>query len=249
MSQVRSISQAHYGTTSKSVEHFRDTTGYKVFSSGSIGAAHVMAHQMLDDNRIELGHRLLGEWLAGRSGSGSEWIHLQFHMAVFELAVDDWDAAYNRYQGEILAAASASEDALTDAPALLWRLKLSAPNEVELSWDAVHRTALKCMWRSHDPFVELHNLLALAGAGDLANLNRWIQSQPQKGGTPRRRLVRRMAVALEAYATRQYLLATKILTNLIPQLKEVGGSRAQNQLFHQLLLSSRQLLSDNRLTA
>ena len=73
-----------------------DVSGFGVFSQGDAGQAHVAAHRMLDEGRHELGHRLLGAWLEGRSGSGSDWTHLQWHMAVFELAVGQWDAAFAR---------------------------------------------------------------------------------------------------------------------------------------------------------
>ena len=36
------------------------------------GQAHVMAHQMLDLDRLERGHTLLGAWLDGRRGEGGE---------------------------------------------------------------------------------------------------------------------------------------------------------------------------------
>ena len=71
----------------------QDVSGFGVFSHGDAGQAHVMAHRMLDEGRHELGHRLLGAWLDGRDGSGSDWTHLQWHMAVFEIAVGKWDAA------------------------------------------------------------------------------------------------------------------------------------------------------------
>ena len=41
--------------------HSRDLSGFGVFSHGDAGEAHVMAHRMLDDERHELGHRLLAE--------------------------------------------------------------------------------------------------------------------------------------------------------------------------------------------
>ena len=153
-----------------------DVSGYTIFSSGDAGDAHVMAHRMLDENRIELGHQLLGEWLQKHSGSGSDWIHLHFHMAIFELVMGDWHGAYKRFMNEILPAATASEEALTDAPALLWRLALTFPGDIELPWEALRNTALNRMQRPSDPFVELHNLLALAGARDVASIDEWLKS-------------------------------------------------------------------------
>ena len=233
-----SIQKLHTGGTgiTEHVGPVKDAIGYRIFSGGNAGAAHVMAHRMLDENRLELGRRLLGEWLQGRTGSGSEWIHLQFHMAVFDLAAGDWHAAHDRFRDEVLPAVESGENALTDAPQLLWRLALSAPGEVDLCWEPVRRTALARMQHSSDPFTELHNLLALAGAGDLENLNCWMQTRDSK--TRDMRLVRGMGVALSAYVTKRYHHAAEIFSSLVPRTAEIGGSRAQNQLFEQIALSS-----------
>jgi hypothetical protein len=193
-----------------------------------------MAHRLLDENRIELGHQLLGDWLQSHTGSGSDWIHLQFHMAVFELAMNDWDAAYTRFMNEILPAAATTEEALTDAPALLWRLALTASEPVRLPWEALRRTALSRMRRPSEPFVELHNLLALAGASDLASIDDWLKTRPANVLSRRERLVEQMALALQAYVTGSYKYAAYMLRSVVPQLSKVGGSRAQNLLFRQL---------------
>jgi len=212
----------------------QDSSGYTVFSAGDAGAAHVMAHQMLDEDHIELGHQLLTEFLENHSGSGSDWVHLHFHMAIFELAIGDWDAAYKRFMTEIQPTATTTEDALTDAPALLWRLALMATEPVELPWDALRSTALGRMQRASEPFVELHNLLSLAGAGDIESIDQWLQTRPVNIPSQRERLVQKMAVALSACAAGSYTYAASVMHNVVPQLSQVGGSRAQNQLFRQL---------------
>jgi len=193
-----------------------------------------MAHRLLDAGHIELGHRRLGEWFDGHSGSGSEWVHLHFHMAIFELATGDWNAAYNRFMGEVLPTAATTEDALTDAPALLWRLALCSPESTKLPWQSLRRTALSRMQRSSDPYVELHNLLALAGAGDTANIDQWLQTRPAVTYSRPERLVERMAVALRALANHSYRQAASVLRGVVPELAHVGGSQAQNKLFEQL---------------
>jgi len=224
----------------------RDVSGYRIFSASEPGEAHVMAHRMLDENRIADGHALLGRWLQGRAGPGSEWIHLQFHMAVFEIALGEWHTAYERFLDEVLPAVAPGEDALTDAPQLLWRLALSAPRGVELPWEEVRQTALTRLEVPSDPFVEMHNLLALAGAGDLENLLRWAREAPRRGDPRQRRIVERFAVALTAYVTGRYRYAAKNFADLVPRLSEIGGSRAQNQLFEEIAKSSWRRAADQR---
>ena len=133
----------------------RDSSGYEIFSHGPSGEAHALAHRLTDTARWRLGHRLLGEWLNTHRGHGSDWVHLQFHMAIFELALGEWDSAHRRFLSEVLPIAASTAEALTDAPALLWRLALSAPEPVLLPWEPIRRTALAHMHDTPDPFVQL----------------------------------------------------------------------------------------------
>lgn len=216
----------------------QDVSGYVVFSEGEAGAAHLAAHRMLDAGQVEFGHQKLKKYLNGRTGLGSEWIHLQFHMAIFELALGDWHSAHARFFDEILPAAASTQDALTDAPALLWRLSLSAPEPVVLPWQPLRQTALDRMQRPSDPSVELHNLLALAGADDVTNIAQWLNKRSADSQSESERLVEQIAVALLAYANHAYREAATLLRSVVPQLPQVGGSRAQNELFDQLEAAS-----------
>ena len=211
----------------------RDASGFGVFSHGDLGRAHVTAHRMLDEGRHELGHKLLGRWIERNDGTGSDWTHLQWHMAVFEIAVGQWEHALARFEREILPVAAHTDDALTDAPALLWRLALSAPQPPQLDWEPVRRRALHNLRRSLDPYVELHCLLALAGAADLDNLDRWLWSK-HHDDCPRTKLVARLGIGLRALAAGDYELAASLLDTAAPRVSELGGSRAQNELFTEI---------------
>lgn len=218
----------------RACDSVQDISGFAVFSDGGEGAAHVMAHRMLDAGRFELGHRQLGEWLDGRDGSGSQWLHLQFHMGIFELAVGDWKAAHARFLREILPAAAMTEDALTDAPGLLWRIAVSAPRAAELPWQPLRRTALRCLADSSDSFVTIHHLLALAGARDGKSIERWLWTRRIDRASKSDRIVARMAEALHAASAGAYGVAAERLRRLAPQFPHIGGSRAQNGLFMQI---------------
>lgn len=211
-----------------------DGSGYALFSRGDVGAAHVMAHELLDSGQVELGHHRLGCWLAGRTGSGSDWAHIQFHMAVFELEVGDWKAAYARFLEELLPIAATSEDALTDAPALAWRLALRAGRSTPLPWEALRATAFRSLRRLNDSFVELHNLLALAGAGDTAGIRAWLDASQTDASSRSSNILVCMAEALSACAQKNYRRAAGMLKGVVPLLPSIGGSLAQNALFREL---------------
>lgn len=210
-----------------------DASGFAVFSHGDAGQAHVTAHRMLDEGRHELGHRLLGAWLEKRTGDGSDWTHLQWHMAVFEIALGRWDAALKRFERHILPVAAHSDDALTDAPAILWRLRLAAPRTVALAWEPVCRTAMRKLTQVCDPYVELHCLLALAGGREIERLDQWLRERPMSDH-PEARLLTRLGIGLRAFAAADYALAAAVLTSALPKLSSLGGSGAQNKLFEEI---------------
>jgi hypothetical protein len=215
-------------------EPIRDSSGFAVFSDGELGAMHAAAHRMLDSDQMALGHRVLGAWLKGRHGTGSDWVHIQWHMAVFDLSLGHWQAAWRRFRQQILPSVITSDDALTDAPALLWRLSLQADRPLCLPWEAVRVRAISAMQKPQSPFARVHNLLALAGAGDLDNLDTWIRNQESRDVSSVEALVARIARALRAYVSGNYREAAAELTAVVPHVSQLGGSRAQNELFAQL---------------
>ena len=208
-----------------------DVSGYEIFSQGPLGEAHALAHQLADTAQWHRGHQLLGSCLDTQSGEGSDWIHLQFHMAIFELALDDWGSAHRRFLREILPAATRTAQALTDAPALLWRLALSAPAPVKLPWEPIRRTALAHLYEPNDPFVQLHHLMALAGAKDTDSIALWVGKISTLATADDRWILKRFAHAMLALSRDEFAKAANRLHPSLPDLALIGGSQAQNVLF------------------
>jgi hypothetical protein len=205
---------------------------FQVFSNGEVGQMHVLAHRLTDEGRYELGHRFLGDWLEGRQSADSDHVHMHWHMGVFELALGEWTAAYSRFNEFILPAVGRGE-AATDAPAMLWRLRLNAPRPVPLPWEVARKYALESLESEADDFVVLHDLLALAGAGDVPNLDRWLHSQPPyvgEGAT----VLPQLGRGLRAFANEDYGDAAAVLRANMPHLPSIGGSDAQRHLFHRI---------------
>ena len=207
-----------------------DISGSPLFCEGAFGWAHVVAHRLLDAGRPEEGHRVLGAWLAAHEGAGSDWIHLQWHMAVFEIATERCASAFDRFERHILPAVSAG-DAHADAPSLLWRLSLMSPGRAQIPWEPVRDAAIDGLRRLSSPYVELHHLLALAGAGDVSAISRWRSTRARDVPSLSDHILIRMAEGLGAFAAQDYSRAAVTLAATAPQVWRLGGSRAQNQLF------------------
>jgi hypothetical protein len=204
----------------------------QVFSKGEVGRMHVLVHQLTDEGRYALGHQVLGEWLHGKSGANSQDVHMHWHMGVFELAVAEWDAAYARFDEFILPAVGRGE-AATDAPAMLWRLRLNRRRQHALPWEVVRMYAAENLPSEADRFIVLYHLLALAGAGDVSTFDRWLRAptvDEKHGGI----VVAQLGEGLRAFADEDYRTAAGALDASMARLPEVGGSDAQRQLFHQI---------------
>jgi hypothetical protein len=208
-----------------------DTSGAHIFGGGDLGSAHVEAHHHLDSGDPEAGYQALRAALEGRSGSGSDWVHLQWHLLVFEIALGDFARARVRFEEHILPAVPKRES-LTDGPAALWRFPLAAPHR-RLCRQAVWDAAREGLGKSPSAFIELHNLLAIAGASDLGLLDAWLSRHThdcQPGGCA----LCHSARGLRAFASSRWDEAHRFFVLALPQLNHLGGSRAQLDLFAQI---------------
>lgn len=210
-----------------------DVSGFPVFADGDLGRAHVLAHELLDAGRHHEGRRRLGTWLEGQQGSGSRWVHLQWHMAIFEIATGALDAPLDRYRTHILPAVY-SGDALTDAPSLLWRLNLAGVATEESDWKPVRDVALAHLRQQEDPYIEVHNLLALGVAGDIRNLDGWLGAPEAPEHLPCYQIVRLIGQGLRSFAGGDFTAAGRALRLGARAVSWLGGSHGQNTLFEQL---------------
>ncbi|MGF1465333.1 MAG: hypothetical protein ACFCGT_04295 [Sandaracinaceae bacterium] len=210
----------------------RDRSGYRMFSAGDCGEAHALAHEMLDLGRPHEGHARLGAWLDGRTGSGCRWVHLHWHMLVFELAVGDRGAAARRFRRAVLPAVRVGHEALVDAPSGLWRIALAGSEPLDLPWQEVADRAADALPDADDPYTVLHCLLALAGVGDAAGIDAYLARHDGVG--PGGQALERMAMALRALASGNRATALPAFALALPGLASIGGSHAQNELFVEL---------------
>jgi hypothetical protein len=207
--------------------------GFRPFGDGDRGRVHDRVHQLIDDARYDEARTLLEDWLDHHDGGGGEWVHLQWHLAVLELGSGTPTEALDRFRIHIRPAIEAGE-ALTDAPSLLWRLCLAGQRGLKDDWERVRAAADRPQDHRHDPYVELHDALALAGAGDLGSLDRWLDTHLDHAGSEEDRILLKTAWGLRSVASRDYGVAAVLLADAEVEASQLGGSRAQNALFEQI---------------
>lgn len=207
-------------------EPVRDRSGYAIFSDGPLGRAHALAHAAVDRGDLQGGYLELQRWLTANGGEGPRWVHIQWHMMVFELAVGQRQRALARFLRAIHPACGPHGSAPVDGPSALWRLKLAMPDE-PLPWKKVRDGAVWGLLRRGDPYQILHDLLALAGAGDRNVLEVWLWSRQARNHTTLLGFGRAcLAIVEEDWGT-----AASELGAVMPRIRELGGSAAQNELF------------------
>ena len=222
--------------------------GFQPFSAGDGGKVHDRVHHLIDDERYDEALTLLSGWLDRHEGSGSEWVHLQWHMAVLEISAGRPLDALERFRVYIRPAVRAGE-AVTDAPSLLWRLCLAGTRGLEPDWDRVRAAADRHEDHGRDPYVELHDVLALTGARDFRSLDRKLDALLESVGSKQDRILLRTAWGLRTFASHDYRVAAALLADSEVNASQLGGSRAQNGLFAQIREEACSRSSQQRLAA
>lgn len=206
-------------------------------------ALHAVAHVMEMQHRLDEGI----EWLVTRA---PEWskdsffaVHNWWHLALFYLEREQWDAALAVYDEHIRGTHSTVVLDLIDASALLWRLRLQGV-DVGDRWQQ-----LAAIWLAREEagwyaFNDVHAMLAYAGAGLeepatalLAHLERTALGAGDNA-TMTREVGLPLARALWACADGRHAEAVTLLLPVKAISVRAGGSHAQRDLVSQTLLSA-----------
>jgi hypothetical protein len=187
----------------------------------------VLAHRALDEGNLLAGYRAVRISIGDDAASVSRILHLQWHLLVFEIELGLWHSARYRY-GRYLEPAASGHDGPIDIPSALWRLELTRPGSTGLDWSGARVAALRFIEKPIDDYVILHNLLAFAGAGDIGSIASYLRSGHRSSHAS---LLALFARSLRAYALGDFERAYAGLSEVAPCAGELGGSRAQNELF------------------
>jgi hypothetical protein len=206
-----------------------DASGVAVFSRGAHGAVHLLVHRCLDHGRLDLAARVLAQYLDDLPAHDSETVHLHWHLLVLEVALGHPLRALARLRTQVVPAI-AGGTARTDGPSALWHLALAGVRPEALPWVPAARVALTHL-DEPDPFLAMHDALALAGARVTDALDAWLAHRAGPYATPLVRLGR----GLRAHARGDHAGAARLFRRARPDLARLGGSRAQRSLFYRIV--------------
>lgn len=211
-------------------------------------AVHAVAHVMEMGGRFDEGAAWLRQhqpqWSEGNGFAG----HLWWHLGLFRLESLDHAGVLRLVDAHLSGEALQITLQRVDAAALLWRLQL-------LGMDVGPRfQALAQGWpldeaeAGYYAFNDLHVLLALAGAGELAKADRWLARcaeramQPEDARRTNHAMAREVGLPLMrgllAFARGEHEAAAQALYPARRIAQRFGGSHAQRDLIDQTLLAA-----------
>ncbi len=214
-------------------------------------AHHVKAHILGADGRPREG----SDWLAAQTGYwpiGSNLVHhLWWHQALMLLDIGERDAVLDSYDNNIrnlnepmTKAAPAQYNDLQNAAALLWRLEVLGV-DVGARWEELGEKAEARVGEPAQPLLPPHLMLSLAATGRDEAAARFLRSLRAQGADP----VVWDAVAIGdvvvpvcegvlAHRRGQHDRVVALMAPCLGQLRLLGGSAAQRDIFRQVLIDS-----------
>jgi tetratricopeptide (TPR) repeat protein len=204
-------------------------------------AIHALAHALYEMAAFDTGVRRLPATIHPCTHLGWFRNHLLWHLTLMFLAAGDYGRASTLGRRVFERAPSSIPGDLHDSISLLWRLGL-AGLDVEARWPPFVEIARNRLGRQALLFHAVHLGMALAAGGDWATAERQLGMLRERVRKDRTGLVGEVVVplveGLHAFAGGDYQRAIARIEPLRPRLVEIGGSRAQREIFHDTLLEA-----------
>lgn len=209
-------------------------------------AAHSVAHVYFERGDAAAGADFLENWLNGFDCPASSYVHLSWHLALFELALGQYQRAIERYEADIRPYVVAKSMAtLPDSASFLWRVQMYSGGQssppLTPPWEEVRTLATPMAEKPGFAFQVAHAALALAASHDQEALTMMLdqlQGAAEQGDTFTQDMVVPLVQGIVDFAQGEYAKSTQLLEPVCPQLVRIGGSHAQREVFEDTLLEA-----------
>jgi tetratricopeptide (TPR) repeat protein len=204
-------------------------------------AVHALAHTVYEMGAARVGLGLLPRAIHPCTHLGWFRNHLVWHLALMHFAGGDYARASAISRSAFERRPSAIAGNLHDSISLLWRLELCS-GPVGDRWQPFAAIARDRLDRQGLLFHAAHLAMALAAAGEWATAERQLTMLRERVAKDRTGLVGDVLLPLvegiHAFAGGDYRGVIARLEPLRSRLVELGGSRAQRDVFHDTLLEA-----------
>ena len=206
-------------------------------------AVHAVAHVMEMQDRRREGIAWVRESEPRLGECNNFGYHLWWHLALFHLELDEVEPVLRLYDERMRADLSDEYLDICNATSMLWRLEERGVD----AGDRWNELAERCEARTSEHqmvFPDVHYMLALAAGGRDAAVERMLDSMrafaegsaTQQGvmaaaGAP-------LGKAIAHWYRGEYAQVVDVLAPARYRLPRIGGSHAQRDLFHQILITA-----------
>ena len=204
-------------------------------------AVHALAHALYESADFDTGVTRLPPAIQPCRGLGWFRNHLLWHLALVHFARGNYDRAGRMARQVFERAPSSIAGDLHDSVSLLWRLEL-AGQPVGARWQPFAAIARERVNRMGLLFHVAHMGMALAAAGDWETARAQLEAVRGRAAKDKTGLTGEVLLplleGLQAFAAGDYRRTIALIEPLRPRIVELGGSRAQRDVFHDTLFEA-----------
>ncbi|MBV8779439.1 MAG: tetratricopeptide repeat protein [Alphaproteobacteria bacterium] len=195
-------------------------------------AAHARAHGYHEAGDAERGASFIEAWLPEYDRAGQLHCHLSWHLALFELARGNPKRARDLYTDAIRPSVSQAPPLfnLADAASFLWRWQLYEAGSDLAAWAEVAAHARQHFPRAGVHFADVHAALA-ESTGLTERRLAGCHERVATGRQPQGPVVPDLCAGALAFTRGEYADAMIHLGAALPELRRIGGSHAQREVF------------------
>ena len=205
-------------------------------------ACHSMTHVFFEQGDSASGEDFLGSWLQGFDSPATSYVHLSWHLALFELAQGKYQETLDRYEDFIRPSVVAkSMSTLNDSASLMWRLQMYAGTTPDKPWQEVCDIAAPAASRVGVAFRDAHAALAFAGGGDYERMEGMINrliTAAEGGDSFIKEVGLPLVKGIDAFSLARYGESVRLMEPVFPHLIRMGGSHAQREVFEDTMLEA-----------
>lgn len=204
---------------------------------GDAWGAHAVAHVLEMQGRVPEGIQWLNETSPGWSDQNFFAFHNWWHLALYHLDQEQYDAVLRLYDTAIRPTSSKVILEMIDASALLWRLRLRGV-DVGTRWEELARSWEAQAEDGYYAFNDVHALMAFLATGrerEVQRVLRSLENAAQRldtNGMMSREVGLPFARALIAFEHGAYATTISELQLIRGIAHRFGGSHAQRDIIH-----------------
>jgi tetratricopeptide (TPR) repeat protein len=202
---------------------------------------HALAHALYESAAFDTGVSRLPATIEACRGLNWFQNHLWWHLVLMHLSRGEYTRVSDMSRRLFEQAPSSIAGDLHDSISLLWRLELTGHPPGD-RWQPFTAIARERIARTGLLFHVAHVAMALAGGGDWTSAEKQLALLRERAPKDPTGLMGEVTVplveGLHAFAARDWPRVIAKIEPLRPRIVELGGSRAQRDVFHDTLIEA-----------